>query len=315
MSKNSWIGRVSRGEWSAGAGVLSLTGAVGSAIWQQTSMRWPFSPGAWFVAVTAVVAVALVGYSYVSMRSIDRLPVPAQRGVDDVGWRWSSSPTSAANSPAAARIGFRVTVIESIGRKSPVATAMTPANTEGGARRPLANAPRASEPDAWVQHLSVAGNTDFDVAFDGQIDGQIDNEIDNEIESIGPVDLVQPTDVDLVHSVASASKVAKRKSRDTPIAVAPTGMKRPAGNERAGGPPVQRRARREAMASDAAAVARSQRSTSSGDGLDDLAQRLQQGVLPPRRRTVDSDARVDAGPRRIVRDTPGLFACPEATRD
>jgi hypothetical protein len=214
------------------------------------------------VAATAVIAIVLVGYAYVSMRSVEPPPVPVQRGTDGTGWKWSSSPTSAANTAAPARIGFRVTVVESVERKSPMMTATTQVKTEGGVRRPVANAPCASEPDAWEQHRSVVGNT-----------------------------------------------------------VAPARAKRPAGNERAGAPPVQRRARREAMASAAAAATKSPRRTGGGEGLDDLAQRLQQGVSVPRRRPTDSDeptpseTLVDAGSRRIVRDRPGPFACPEATRD
>ena len=104
-----------------------------------------------------------------------------------------------------------------------------------------------------------------------------------------------------------------------PIAVAPVGAKRPARGERAGAPPVQRRARRDALATAAASVPTPEKSAEAGDGLDDLAQRLMRGVAQPRRLLVDSAAPASsdekAGPRRIVRDAPGVFVCPEATRD
>ena len=307
---------MSRGESYAGIGVLGLTVAIGSAIWQQTSMSWPFSPAAWFVAGTAIVSIVLIGCAYISMRSVERLAVPLQRESDEPGWRWSSSPTSAANTASAAKIGFRVTVVESVERRSPTLTTLPPAKAESAARRYGTSTPRATEPDAWTQHLSAGGNVD--------IGGEWADDLDQPAD-VTPIQAVvaDPTErSERSESVGSAAKAAQRRMKAAPIAVAPVGAKRPARGERAGAPPVQRRARRDALATAAASVSTPEKSADAaeaGDGLDDLAQRLMRGVARPRRRLVDSAAPVSSdekvGPRRILRDDPGVFACPEATRD
>lgn len=302
MSKNSWIGRVSRGEWCAGGGVLGLTIAIGSAIWRHIPMGWPLAPGAWFVVGASVIAIGLVGYAYVTMRTVEPPLVQPQRGTDGIGWRWSSSPTSAANTASAAKIGFRVTVVETVARKATV-PAPPAARAEGGSRRLVTSAPSSTEPDAWTEHL-VAGNVDFD----------------DDVESPDEVAPVVPTAA--VEAITSSTKSSLRKATaESPVAK-PGGARHHviAGTERAGAPPLQRRARREAMAAGADPAAKVKKIEAS-DGLDDLAQRLLKGVAAPHRRRADAaessvpEPQADAGPRRIARDAPGVFACPEATRD
>ncbi len=309
--KNSWIGRVNRGEWCAAAGVVGLTFAIGTAIWRQTSMRWPFSAGAWFVAATAAVGIALVVYAYVSMRPVEPPIAPLHRGADGPGWRWTSSPTSAANTASAARIGFRVTIVESVDRKpwsSSSPATPSPARIDNSPRRVAANPPRSIEPDAWVEHLSAVGNTDFD------------DDPDEELDRLAQAAAARPTPIAPAGTVEVAPKVAKRPVKNAPIVGAPTTAKRPAGDQRVGAPPVHRRARREAMAAAAAPVSHAEEPAAGGDGLDDLAQRLLQGVAPARRRfdvpeTASTGARSDTESRRITQGALRAFVCPEATRD
>ncbi len=133
--RSTRIGHVTRGEWSAVLGFVALTGGVGSAIWWHIPIDWPLSGGGWLVVSSVVAACLLVGLAFAQTRDGGR---PAPRLADPPGadgWRWTSTPTSSANSPSPAQIGFRVTMVESVDRETTSPVRQNPSHPDGTERR------------------------------------------------------------------------------------------------------------------------------------------------------------------------------------